>query len=118
MIVGVGIDHVNIARFARTMGRTPALRSRLFAESERGRGLESLAARFAAKEACLKAFRHVPGFAFRDVEVVDDVNGAPRLVLRGAVAQAAADRGVTATSVSLTHEDPLASAIVILEGER
>jgi phosphopantetheinyl transferase (holo-ACP synthase) len=52
------------------------------------------------------------------VEVVDDVNGAPRLVLRGAVAQAAADRGVTATSVSLTHEDPLASAIVILEGER
>ena len=118
MIVGVGIDHVSVTRFARALNRAPRLEQRLFRDGERGGAPRSLAARFAAKEACLKALGSVPGFAFRDVEVAAAPGGAPRLALPGSVRAEAARRGVTATHLSLTHEDPLASAIVLLEGER
>src|SRR5206468_4151879 len=55
MILGLGVDLVDVARFDATLRRTPALRPRLFTESERGLATQSLAARFAAKEALAKA---------------------------------------------------------------
>ena len=55
MIIGVGIDVVDIGRFGATLERTPALRERLFTPEERDLPLQSLAARFAAKEAVAKA---------------------------------------------------------------
>ena len=55
MIIGVGIDVVDVARFGQTLERTPRLLERLFTEGERSLGLNSLAARFAAKEALAKA---------------------------------------------------------------
>ena len=59
MIDGVGIDVVDIARFQESLERTPGLRDRLFTEGEKSKGISSLAARFAAKEALAKAL-HVP----------------------------------------------------------
>ena len=69
MIVGVGIDVVDIARFAVTFERTPAISPRLFTEQELSRPLASLAARFAAKEALAKALGAPAGLHWTDAEV-------------------------------------------------
>ena len=66
MIIGVGIDVVDIERFGETLARTPALRQRLFTETERGLGLASLAARFAAKEALAKSLGAPVGLRWFD----------------------------------------------------
>ncbi len=71
MIDGVGIDVVDISRFQESLERTPGLKDRLFTENEKSKGIASLAARFAAKEALAKAL-HVPaGLNWHDCEVVN-----------------------------------------------
>ncbi len=70
MIIGVGIDVVDIERFGQTLDRTPALRERLFTPAEASRPPASLAARFAAKEALAKALDAPAGLAWHDAEVV------------------------------------------------
>ena len=69
MIVGVGVDLVDIARFEDSLERTPSLRERLFTEAERALPVRSLAARFAAKEALAKALGAPAGLAWHDAEV-------------------------------------------------
>ncbi len=116
MIVGVGIDVVDVARFALTLERTPALRSRLFTVDEQTRPLASLAARFAAKEALAKALGAPANLRWVDAEIRTDDTGRPSLVLSGTVAARAAAIGVTASHVSLSHDAGIASAVVVLEG--
>ena len=77
MIVGIGVDIVDIARLWAALQRTPALATRLFAESERGGRAESLAASFAAKEAVAKALGAPPGLRWTDVSVFRDAGGPP-----------------------------------------
>ena len=72
MIVGVGIDVVDIARFNESMVRTPGLRERLFTAAEAALPPASLAARFAAKEAIAKALGAPAGLAWHDAEVVKE----------------------------------------------
>ncbi len=121
MIVGVGIDVADIARFGAALERTPAMAERLFTDGERflpggeRRGTASLAARFAAKEALAKALGAPPGLHWTDAEVVTDASGRPRLVVTGTVAARAAELGVTAWHVSLSHDAGVASAVVIAE---
>ena len=86
MIIGVGIDVVDIERFGTTLERTPALRERLFTPTERGLGLASLAARFAAKEALAKSLGAPAGLHWLDATVVQDANGRPSLRVSGTVA--------------------------------
>ena len=62
-IFGIGVDVVDLARFERTLERTPELRDRLFRPDEAGLTLERLAVRFAAKEAFVKALRSPAGLA-------------------------------------------------------
>src|SRR5947207_1749888 len=83
-IAGIGIDVVDVARFTRAVSRTPALRERLFAESERDLPLRSLAGRFAAKEALMKALGESTGVRWLDMVVVADEHGNPSIVLSGA----------------------------------
>jgi holo-[acyl-carrier protein] synthase len=116
MIVGVGIDVVDVERFGATLERTPALRARLFTPKERDLPLASLAARFAAKEALAKALGAPGGMHWADAEVRTDETGRPELEMRGTVASRAAELGVTSTHVSLSHDAGIASAVVILEG--
>lgn len=116
MIVGIGIDVCDIARFERVLMRTPALRRRLFTEVERELSMSSLAARFAAKEALAKALGATPGLRWTDVTIRRDDGQAPRLELTGTIAARAAELGITHWHVSLSHDGGLASAIVI--GER
>ena len=78
VIVGVGTDLVEVARFEASLERTPTLRERLFTPAEAALPLESLAARFAAKEALAKALGAPAGLSWHDAEVVDDEDGRPR----------------------------------------
>src|SRR3954462_8370857 len=93
--------------------------ARLFTDHEQqvGSGTAGLAARFAAKEAVMKALGVGLGaFAFRDVEVVKQESGAPSLHVTGAAAELAEQRGVQSWKVSLTHTAALAEAVVVAEG--
>ena len=81
MIVGVGIDVVDVARFARTLERTPSLRGRLFTEAERDLSVESLAGRFAVKEALAKALGAPAGMHWHDCEVHRGADGRPHVEL-------------------------------------
>lgn len=115
MIVGIGIDVVDIGRFGATLERTPGLRTRLFTEAERVLPMASLAARFAAKEALSKALGAPLGLAWHDAEVATDHTGRPCLTVRGTVAEAAERLGVRSWHVSLSHEAGIASAVVVAE---
>ena len=116
MIIGIGVDVVDIARFGRSLDRTPPLRDRLFARSERDLPLSSLAARFAAKEALIKASGDSSGFTWQDMVVRSDASRRPVLVTTGEVATRLALLGVTTTHLSLSHDAGIASAFVVLEG--
>ena len=122
LIVGLGLDVVEIGRFQAVLARTPALASRLFTAAEQvqldgaPRTVLSLAARFAAKEALAKALGVPAGLRWHDVEVVAAPNGRPSLAVRGSVAAAADAIGVRHVHLSLSHETGLAAAVVVAEG--
>jgi len=121
MIVAVGIDVVLVERFTGALARTPLLGDRLFTEGERLTGSgnprppESLAARFAAKEAVAKALGAPAGLHWHDCEIVTDPDGRPWLTVSGTVAAAAAERGVNRSHLSLSHDGGIASAMVVAE---
>jgi len=122
-IRGLGTDLVEIARFRLALSRRAHLSDRLFTEGEQAYAygqhdpVHSLAARFGAKEAAMKALGAGLGaFKFREVEVVRDDSGAPALTLHGAAAARASARGVRAWQLSLTHTDVTAMAVVLALG--
>ena len=115
MILGVGIDVVDVGRFEEALDRTQTLRQRLFTEQERNLPLNSLAARFAAKEALAKALGAPTGMAWHDAEIRNEHSGNPQFELRGSVLTKANDMGVAHVHVSLSHDAGIASAVVVLE---
>jgi holo-[acyl-carrier protein] synthase len=115
VIVGIGVDLVDIPRFERTLERTPRLLERLFSPSERVRAPRSLAARYAAKEALIKALGGSDGVHWTEIEVASEASGRPVFVLRGSTAEAVAARGITAMHLSMSHDANLATAYVIAE---
>jgi len=120
MIAGIGVDIVDLARFERAVGRTPRLRERLFAPEElRGAGrelsLRSLAGRFAAKEALMKALGDATGIRWHDMRVVADGEGNPSLEVSGAAADRAAALGVGRLHLSMSHDAGMAIAYVVAE---
>ncbi|ETK33184.1 holo-ACP synthase [Microbispora sp. ATCC PTA-5024] len=115
MIVGIGVDLVDVARFAAALERTPALRGRLFTEAESGLPPASLAARFAAKEAVAKALGAPPGLRHLEAEVVREPGGRPVLRVTGRAAEVARDLGVRRWHLSLSHDGGVAVAYVIAE---
>jgi holo-[acyl-carrier protein] synthase len=115
MILGVGIDVVDIARFGETLTRTRGMRDRLFTDTEQQRSLASLAARFAAKEALAKALGAPTGMRWLDAEIVNEASGDPRFRITGSVQARADEVGVASIHVSLSHDAGIASAVVVLE---
>ena len=115
MIVGVGIDVVDVARFGATLERTPGLRDRLFTPAERVLPLNSLAARFAAKEALAKALGAPAGMNWQDAEVHRGDDGRPHLEVRLTVAARVEALGIGSIHVSLSHDAGIASAVVVAE---
>ncbi len=112
-IVGHGIDVVDIERFDATLTRTPELRDRLFAPSERELPIESLAARFAAKEALVKALGGSDDVTWVDVEILRG-EGRPEFRLSGAIA-ARIERLGLVLHLSISHDAGMAVASVIAE---
>lgn len=115
MIVGVGIDVVDVARFLATVERVPRLTERLFTPDERDLPPASLAARFAAKEAIAKALGAPGGLRWQDATVRRVVGGAPQVEITGTVAARAAELGVDRIHLSLSHDAGIASAVAIAE---
>jgi holo-[acyl-carrier protein] synthase len=115
VIVGVGTDVVDVSRLERSLERTPSLRERLFTRGEAELPLESLAARYAAKEALAKALGAPGDLAWHDAEVVTDVSGWPSFELRGSVAARADEVGAERVHLSLSHDAGVAIAFVVLE---
>ena len=119
-MIGIGTDLVELGRFRRAMERTPGIVERLFTSDERayaerrGDPTERYAARFAAKEAVLKAMSAGIGeCAFREIEVVRAESGAPSVLLHGKAAALATDRGVREWHLTMTHTASLAQAIAV-----
>ena len=111
----MGIDVVELVRFEAALKRTPALREKLFTAGEAELPLQSLGARFAAKEALAKALGAPIGLHWHDAEVVSLPSGDPTFELRGTVLARATELGATRTHLSLSHDGGIASAVVILE---
>jgi len=123
VILGLGSDLVEVGRFRLALERRATLAERLFTDGEREYGYsqhdpaESLAARFAAKEAVMKALGVGLGdFEFRDVEVRRADSGEPSLVLTGKARTIAEARGVASWLLTLSHTDTTAMAVVIALG--
>jgi holo-[acyl-carrier protein] synthase len=115
VIVGIGVDVVDVARLAKALERTPSLRDRIFTAGEQVTSrMESLAARFAAKEAVAKVLG-APGLPWTDAEIVSEDSGRPRLLVTGAAAEAAQLLGIAHWHVSLSHDGGLATAFVVAE---
>lgn len=114
-VIGIGLDLVEIGGLSEALRRTPALGLRLFLPSELDRSVESMAGRFAAKEALAKALGG-GDLPWTDVEVDSSASGAPRLLLGGAVAARARALGVSAIHLTITHDCGYAAAVVLLQG--
>jgi holo-[acyl-carrier protein] synthase len=112
MIHGVGIDVVDIDRFKQSLQRTPDLKMKLFTEAERIKSIESLAARFAAKEALVKALNAVNGISWHEAEVLNMEGGKPTFVFYGSVADLVDGANVY---LSISHDNGIATAVVIIE---
>ncbi len=119
-VVGIGTDLVDIDRFRTVLQRRPSVADRLFTAGERTYAERAsdpaarLAARFAAKEAALKALGcGLGGMRMAEIEVVRDDDGRPELVLHGDARSTAADHGIGRWLVSLSHTDALAQATVV-----
>lgn len=124
MILGVGCDIIRVDRVARAAERehfltrvyTPA--ERAYAMQRGAGGTASLAARFAGKEAVLKAFgTGLRGGTLHDVEILPDALGAPEVHLHGFFAARAAEMGVVRVWITLSHEKEYAMAYCMLEGQ-
>ena len=125
MIVGLGIDLVDIPRVERLLAtKGERALKRLFTEQEAGYALDRreparhLAARVAAKEATYKALAGTESarlIAWREIEVVPATDGRPQLHLHGSARQRAEELGVSRMWLTLTHSEQSAAAFVILE---
>ena len=120
VIRGIGIDAVDIERFRRSLERTPSMQQRIFTDSElayvapKADPVPSLAARFASREAVMKAMGLGLGaFGFHEVWVDHLESGEPHLHVTGRAAELAGERGIDTWHLSITHTDQVAIAYVV-----
>jgi holo-[acyl-carrier protein] synthase len=120
VIVGVGVDIVDLARFERALSRTPRLAPRLFTDAELVSGdkrlpLRSLAGRFAAKEALIKALGGSTGIGWHDMRVIRDDDRNPSFAVEPALQRLLDDRGIRNVHLSMAHDAGIAIAYVVTE---
>lgn len=126
MVVGVGVDLISIKRIERAYRRRPRrFLRRVFSTAElsllmpRRALFPAMAARFAAKEAVLKAIGCGLGPAsWQDVEIIALTGKQPQVRLSGIAARFAAESGITGIALSMTHEPPFAGAIAVAYNEK
>lgn len=120
-ITGIGVDLVDIARFEQQLAKTPGLTERLFAPAELSGEAAlkpaTLAGKFAAKEAFIKALGNGAGLNWHDLRVVKNAAGKPFFELSGDTAAASANAGVSRWHVSISHDGGMAIAYAIAESD-
>jgi len=116
VIVGIGVDVVDVDRFRASIEKTPRLVEKLCHEEERDMSVESLAARFAAKEALAKAMGSPGQMLWHDAIIRRITGTQPVIEVHGSVAAMAAEKGVRHFHLSLSHDGGIATAFVIAEG--
>jgi len=116
MIIGVGVDAVDLNRFERAILKTPRLIERLFTKDERLGSARTLAGRFAAKEAFIKSVGDPRGMNWQEVSVDKDALGKPSISVSGATAEIAGAAGIDKFHLSITHDGGMAIAFVVAEG--
>lgn len=113
-VLGVGVDIVSVQRFAEACERTPGFLTRVLTTQEHeGRSINSLAARFAAKEAIAKALGAPGGMAWHDCEIETLESGQPQVRLTGTCQARAEALGITSWQLSLSHDGGNAIAFVV-----
>jgi holo-[acyl-carrier protein] synthase len=119
-VIGIGVDLCEVDRMRASLARTPTLRRRVFTEAERAYcdrradPTERYAARFAAKEAVMKAMGVGMGACkWREIEVAKAPSGAPSVRLHGGASVLASERGITEWHLTLTHTHRVAEAIAV-----
>lgn len=119
-MIGIGVDLCEVDRMRAALARTPTLRGRLFTEGERAYcdlrhdPTERYAARFAAKEAVLKAMGlGVGSCPWHDIEVVRAEGGAPSVRLHGTAKALADERGISRWLLTISHTRQTAEAIAV-----
>jgi len=124
VIVSIGIDIIEVYRISETLARTPRFVERVFTDKERAyceakgaASAQSFAARFAAKEAFLKALK--TGWrgkiTWRDIEILNDEQGVPNLTVTGEAEEILKKTGANKIHLSMSHTTDHATAQVILE---
>jgi holo-[acyl-carrier protein] synthase len=117
MIIGVGVDTVQLSRFEAKLAETPRLKDRLFLDIETvDASIQTLAGRFAAKEAVIKALAGDPGLEWHGIEVGKESTGKPVIWLHGSTAKVALRAGIRKFHVSISHDGDQAVAFVVAEG--
>ncbi|MFM2352041.1 MAG: hypothetical protein RL096_522 [Actinomycetota bacterium] len=117
MIIGVGVDTVQLSRFEAKLTETPRLKDRLFLDIETvDASIQTLAGRFAAKEAVIKALAGDPGLEWHGIEVGKESTGKPVIWLHGSTAKVALRAGIRKFHVSISHDGDQAVAFVVAEG--
>ncbi len=125
MVIGIGVDIVEVQRIERALGGSGSMVTRVFTPAEieyceqRQNRAQHFAGRFAAKEAALKALGTGwgEGIRWRDVEVTAEDSGRPILHLHGRARQVSEDRGAKRSLVTITHAEAYAVALVVIEGD-
>ena len=123
MIVGIGIDMIEVDRVTEKINKDHGFREKIFSPNEisfcesKPHSGENFAARFAAKEAFLKATGQglTLGYNLCDIEIASDENGKPSVVLKGTFEQKALECNWTKIHVSMSHLKKVACAVVIIE---
>lgn len=124
MILGLGIDQCDVHRVRSRLDTDPGFAASLFLPAEiayctsKRHPAEHFAARFAAKEAVVKALANAAGRGtfWLDIEITHESGGQPRPVLSGRLGELATGLGVRSIHVSLTHTADMAAAVAIAEG--
>ncbi|MGA7688250.1 MAG: holo-ACP synthase [Jiangellales bacterium] len=114
-VVGIGVDVVDVDRFAAALVRTPGFAARVLTAGEHSDRVRSMAARFAAKEALAKALGAPRGLRWHDAVVRNEPSGRPVLDVTGTVHDACERQGVGAVHLTMSHDGGLAVAMVVLE---
>lgn len=116
MIVGIGVDLVDLERFEAQLAKNPNLLERVFHPIERSYSPRKLAGSWAAKEAVIKAVGEIEGISLRELSVVRDSLGKPWLNAEGSTAQRLKRAGIAKLHLSLSHDGGMLVAYVIAEG--
>lgn len=115
MLIGLGTDVCSIQRLSESLARTPNLKARLFHENEQALSDQSLAGRFAAKEALAKAIGDPKLVVWNEIEISNDELGKPAFQLHGKTATNVASTGAERIWLSISHDAGVAVATVVLE---